>query len=76
MGKDGFNPVMPAGTSFLSNTHCPNRNIHIIVDNDQIFTAQFVVGKHGPDRFPAVIHISQWFDKENFFSADTSFCNR
>ena len=34
MGKDGFNPVMPAGTSFLSNTHCPNRNIHIIVNNN------------------------------------------
>ena len=57
MGKNGLDAVMSTRAALFPYTHRPCRDVHIIVNNDEITRVHFIVGKHRTECFAAIVHI-------------------
>lgn len=61
----GFDPVVPSGSPVLNNFKHPERQIHIIMDDNDIVNRNFEIGGYFLEGEPAPIHIGKGFDQKH-----------
>lgn len=57
MGLYTFKAIMAAGTALRAEADLALRQLHIIIDDDEVYRAQLVIVEVGPDGSAAFIHV-------------------